>query len=86
MKPTPKAAKKSFLVTVSRTVTYLNDVRVEARDEQEAVQLLDARIKAYDLGWFDSASWGEAYFYNVEKLEPDPQEFEVWDAEEELTA
>jgi len=77
------ADKKTFRVTVARTVTYINDVYIDADDPQEAMESLDQQIKSSDIGWFDPISWGESYFYGVEKQVPDPEQFEILEAEEE---
>lgn len=77
------ADKKTFRVTVARTITYINDVYVEAGDPQEAVKSLDQQIKSRDSKWFDPVSWGESYFYGVEKQFPDPEQFKIIEAEEE---
>lgn len=77
------ADKKTFRVTVSRTVTYINDVYVDAADPQEAMQSLADQMASGDLTWFDPASWGESFFYGVEKQAPDADQFDILEAEEE---
>lgn len=74
--------QKTFRVTVKRTVTYTNDVYVDADSEEEATEVLEARIREDDFGWFDRASWGEAFYYGVEKSQPDPDEFSIIEVEE----
>jgi hypothetical protein len=75
------ADKRTFRVTVARTVTYINDVYVDAVDPQEAMQSLAEQMESGDIGWFDPISWGESFFYGVEKQVPDPDQFEIIEAE-----
>ena len=77
------ADQKTFRVTVARTVTYINDIYVDADDPQSAMQSLQEQIESDDIGWFDGISWGEAFFYGVEKQIPDPEQFEILDAQEQ---
>lgn len=77
------SGKKTFCVTVARTVTYVNDVYVDANDPEDAMESLRDQIWARDFSWFDPVSWGEAFYYEVEKQLPDRDEFHVESAEVE---
>ena len=77
------ADKKTFRVTVVRTITYANDVYVDANDPEDAMESLRDQIWDRDFSWFDPESWGEAFFYDVEKQGLDRDEFYVESAQEE---
>jgi len=77
------ADKKTFRVTVVRTITYANDVYVDANDPEDAMESLRDQIWNRDFSWFDPVSWGEAFFYDVEQQGLDRDEFYVEGAQEE---
>ena len=68
---------KTYRVTMCQTIRLINDVYVEAESQEEATALMVERLTEDDWGWYDRSSWGEAYYYGVEKQCPDGEDFEV---------
>jgi len=63
-----------YTLTVTRTVTIVNAVEVEADNEQAARTEFTTIVKNGDL---DEVSWGECWFYQVDKRIPELCEFEI---------
>lgn len=72
---------KIYRVAMCQTIRLVNEVYVEAESPEEASALMVDRLKHDDWGWYDRSSWGEAYYYGVEKQRPDGDDFEVLEVE-----
>lgn len=72
-----------YMLTVQQTVMVVNNVYVEASSEDEAEAIFMGWINDNVTDWFDSASWGESWYYAVHKASPLNHAYEVIDIEEE---
>jgi hypothetical protein len=72
---------EAYHLVIQQTAVTTNTIEIEVKKGEDPGAKFQDWLESNYWGWYDEASWGEAFYYQVGKAPPSHNKFEVIDVD-----